>query len=134
MEIGDALVAYLLAYPGLAALIGTKLEPDSMPPGAALPYVTYMTVSDVKDHTLQGISELEHPVYQFTSYATTKASARAIVNQIKAALSDYHGTMSGVTVQYIQLVNELPSSYVSADGLIKTFTHDLEFKIYYEKE
>ena len=56
---------------------------------------------------------------QFSAYATTKASARAISNQIKAALSDYSGTMSGITIQYIKLVNEMSTAETSGDGTKK---------------
>lgn len=134
MEIEEALVARLLAWPGLTALIGQRLYPEEIPQNDSLPAVFYLDISDNKVHTLTGIHRVEQPIKQFTVYAATKASAKAVANQIKLALSDYQGTLSGVQVQWIKLINELANQYKSSDGVIRTFTHDLEFQIYYEKE
>lgn len=135
MEIEEAVVAYLKAYTGLTALTSTRIFPDERPQDVTtLPSITYMLVSDVKQHTLTGKLKQERPVYQFSVYAATRASAKAVAAQIKAALSDYHGTMSGVVVEKIQLNNELCSTYKSTDGSIKTTIADLEFEITYIRE
>ena len=128
-EIEEALVAHLLAQPGLTALIGNRLYPDLLEDDTSLPAVVYLSVSDTKDHTLAGQLDLESPVIQFTAYATTKAGAKAVAAQLKTALSDYHGTLSGVPVQYIKLLNELSSSSTTADGMVRVFTTDLEFEV-----
>lgn len=133
-ELQEALTTYLKAYAGLTALISTRLFPDEIPQGTTLPAVFYINISDVKSHTLTGQLALESPMIQYTVYASTKPSARAVANQIKAALKDYVGTLSGVTIQYIRLINELSNKYTSPDGTIRVFTHDLEFQINYIKE
>lgn len=133
MDIYDALVAKLKATAGLTALIGARLYPDEVPQSTTLPAVFYMTVSDIKDHHLTAQSPLEGPTIQITTYATTKASAAAVAEQIKTALVDFVGVLSGITVQYIQLINENPGMYKSADGTVKTYTHDLEFQVWYER-
>lgn len=134
MSIYEALVAYLGTVSGLSALIGTRLYPDDLPQSEELPAVFYLTVSDVKDHVYGSIQAVESPNIQFTVYADTKAEAQAVAEVIKTALSDYHGTMSGVTVQYIHLINELPSLYKSQDGTTRNYAHDLEFEVIFNKE
>lgn len=134
MEIEEAFTAYLLAYPGLAALISSRLYPDRRPQTSALPSVTYIDVSDVKLHTLAGQSKQESPMKQFTVYAATKPSARAVANQIKLALVDYSGTMGGLVIQKIELQNELSSTEQNTDGTGYENIIDLEFEIVYEKE
>ena len=128
-EIEETLRTYLLTKAALTALVGTRIFPDDVSDGAALPAVVYQKISDIKDHTLTGISPLESPMIQFSAYATTKASARAISNQIKAALSDYSGTMSGITIQYIKLVNEMSTAETSGDRTQKIYVDDLEFEV-----
>lgn len=130
-EIEEALKTYLLSQTGLTALIARRYFYDVAKQGEILPYVVCLCVSDVKEHTHQGQNSLESPNYQFTAYASTRAGARAVAQQIKTALCDYVGTMSGTVVQYITLQNELPSTETSADGTIKVHTVDLEFQIYY---
>ena len=134
MSIYEALVAYLGTVAGLSALIGTRLYPDDVPQDADLPAVFYLTVSDVKDHVYGSVQAVESPNIQFTVYADTKSEAQAVAEVIKTALSDYEGVMSGVTVQYIHLINELPSLYKSPDGTTRTYAHDLEFEVIFNKE
>jgi hypothetical protein len=134
MHTEEAFTVYLLAQTALTALISTRFFPDVLPQGTALPAVTYQCISDVKYHTLTGQLEMESPNYQFTVFAATRTSARAVANQIKTILSDFAGTMGDVTIQYIMLQNELPNTETASDGTIKTHTVDLEYTIYYNKE
>lgn len=134
MELEEALTSYLLGYPGLAALIDDKLYPDELPQGIKLPTIIYSKISDVKDHTLVGQNRLESPMLQFTAFAETKTAARAIANQLKAALCDFQGMMSGLEVQYIKLENEITSHERTPDGTLKIYAEILEFEINYVKE
>lgn len=134
MEIEQALRSYLLTRSGLTALVGARIFTDDLSDGAALPAVIYFKVSDVKDHILTGQSNLERPVFQFSAYATTKTAARAITNQLKAALCDYSGTLSGIVIQYIQLQNEMSTIQTAGDGAQRVYVEDLEFEVNFEKE
>lgn len=132
-ELDDALYAYLSTYAGLTALISTRVYPNELPQGTTLPAVVYITISDIKNHTLTGQSKLENPMIQFTAYSLTRATARAVANQIKTALADYHGTLSGLVIQKIELENEMSSIETNSDGTLKVYTNDLEFQVFYEK-
>lgn len=140
MEIDDAILVRLKAYAGLTALVGQRIFPNLVPQGQALPAVTFMTVSDIKNHILTGQLALEQPMIQYTARATTKAAARAVANQIKAALNDFSGTLSGIVVQHIRLENEIQSADVDetksgAGGgdLAKTYYVDLEYEVSFER-
>ena len=144
MEIEEAFTAYLKTKAGLTALIthqvpkqggGTVSEiclySDEIPKGKPLPAVSYIKISDLKDHTLTGQVTLERPMFQFTAFALTKVAARNVANQLKAALMDYAGTMGGITIQWIRLENELSNLETSPDGTIKIYTESLEYQINY---
>ena len=131
MEIEEALTTYLLAQSGLTVLIERRFFYDILPEKCELPAVCVINISDVKDHTLTGQLKLERPVFQFTAYAQTKAQAKNVAEQIKKALQDFQGSMSGIEIQYIKLLNELSTLYTSPDGLIQAYTTDLEFEINY---
>ena len=133
MTIEDALTAFILAQTGLTALIGRRYFYDVLPMGTALPAVVCKCVSDVKIHTHQGQASSEEPSYDLTAYASTRSGARAVAEQIKAALCDYVGTMSGLAIEYCTLLNELPDTLTNADGTIKIHTVTLEFEIDYKK-
>lgn len=139
-EIEEAIKTYLLTRAGLTALVSTRVFLDEVSNGEALPAVVYQQVSDVKSHYLTGQAKLEQPVYQYSAYATTKAAARNIAKQIKAALCDYSGTISGITVQLIRLNGEYHSRDRGDKGALNTiggydvYIEDLEFEINYVKE
>lgn len=133
MEIETAFKNYLLAYAGLTALIGDRFY-DELPQNATYPAVTYLKVSDNKDHLLAGISEVESPFFQFTAHAMTKVAARNVMNQIRAALCDYVGTMSGIVIQHIRLENDIGTLETSPDGIVKVQTESHEYQITFEKE
>ena len=133
MHIEEALVAHLLAQTGLTALISRRFFYEELPQDTILPSVTCIKISDIKDHTLTGQSELERPTYQLTTWASTKAGARAVAEQIKSILSDYQGTMGGITVQKIELQTEMSSLEKSPDGTTKVYFEDLEYQINYIK-
>lgn len=132
MNIDAALRAYLLTKADLTALIGTKIYPDEAPQGTALPYVTYIDVSDIKQHTHDGQLPDEQPIKQYTVYAATKSQSKVIAELIKAALKDQSGVFSGVTVQYITLLNEFSSSERIDTTTI--YFVDLEYLINFIKE
>lgn len=121
MEIEEALRTHL------KTTISTPITPDTF---NGLPAITYIKISDIKDHTLEGQSKLERPMIQFTVYASGKSDARTTANKIKTALCDFQGTLSGIFVQKIELQNEI-SSY---EDSIKAHTEDLEFQIFYERK
>jgi len=131
LEIEEALTTYLLAQTGLTALIDGRFSFDIRPEQDPLPAVVCINISDVKDHHLTGQTTYESPVYQFTAYATTRAGAMAVGDQLKTALKDYHGTMSGLVVQYIKILNELRNTYTQ-DGMV-IHTYDLETEVYFER-
>lgn len=129
-NLDEALYTYLTGHTGLKALISTRVYPEEAPQSAALPHVVVQKISDTKDHFLSGICTLERPIYQFSAIATTKAVAKQVAVQLKSALSDYHGTLSGNTVQWASLLNEFSSMEKSPDGTLKIYFEDLEFEIY----
>ncbi len=134
MEIEEALTTYLLAQTGLTSLIDRRLHSDYLPERATYPAVVWINVSDVKLHSLSGQLSLTSPMIQYTAYATTKAQAKTVANQLTLALNDFQGTMSGVEVQYIKLVNEFSSVDTIADGTTKINMTDLEYEVNFTKE
>jgi hypothetical protein len=133
MDIYQALEAKLKATAGLTALIGARLYPDEIGQGITLPAVFYRTISNEPLYTHEGVSNQESPNIEFVVYAETKASASAVAAQIRTALTDFVGVLSGITVQHIRIINDLPSRYTSADGTVKYNTHNLEFEVTYER-
>jgi hypothetical protein len=98
----EGLYAYLSTYAGLTSLISTRVYPLVIPQGATLPCLTYQRISTNRSlsHDSSGIgSELTSSRFQFDAWATTALSAKAITDQVRAALNGKKGTMASVTIQ-----------------------------------
>jgi hypothetical protein len=132
MKIDEALRAYLLTKAPLTALIGTRILSNDIADGVELPCVVYQKISDAKEQTYSGLSGFEHPVFQYTAYATTKAPAEAIAEQLLLAFKDCHGSVGGMTVQYTEIMNEFSSHGYMPDGK-KAYACGPEVKVYYER-
>jgi hypothetical protein len=132
--IEEALTTYILAQAGITALISRRFGFDEMPLGTELPYLTAGCISNVLTHTHQGQNAGESPIYQITAYAATRKTARSLAEAVKAALCDFSGTMGGLEVAYITLLNDLPDTLSNSDGTVKIHAVALEFQIDYYKE
>lgn len=117
----EGLVSYLTGYSGLTALISTRVYPFKIPQAATLPCLTYQRISTPRSlsHDSSGIgNELAHPRFQFDAWATTYASAKAISDQVRAALNGHTGSMGGVTIR-AALVDDERTSFEPETNLFR---------------
>ena len=94
--IEEGIKGRLTAFAGLVALISTRTFEGGIPQGETLPCVTFNRISTPRIHThdTSGSTGLAHPRFQFDAWATTYASAKAITDQVRAALNGYKGTIT----------------------------------------
>jgi hypothetical protein len=130
--IEEALRTYLLTQTSLTALIGDKIYPGRPDQNATMPYIVLIDISNVFDHTHEGQSSLESPVKQLTIYSTVKAQSMAIAGFVKTAIRDFSGTLSGLLIHWIKLMNEFSTVENIAEG-IDAYIVDIEFEINYYK-
>ena len=109
----EGLVSYLKAFSGLTALISTRVYLMFIPQAATLPCVTVTRISTARILTMDSsgsTGDLAHPRFQFDAWATTYASAKAIIDQVRAALNGHVGaTGTGVTIRAALVESEVPS-------------------------
>jgi hypothetical protein len=134
MHIDQALMAYLKSLAGLTALVGTRIHFIRVPQGTAMPYVIILDVSNVIPADLKGVLDIEEPNKQISTYASTKEGATAVADQLRNALDDFSGTLSGITVQHIRRLTDTMTDYLGEDGTTPVHIADLEFSITYRKE
>lgn len=100
MTIDEALFLYLTdASTQTGALIGDRLYPLNLPQNPTYPAVTYQQITGQLTSTGQSEpGDLEDALYQFDGYATSHKAAKALAGAIRADLSGYQGTLSGIKV------------------------------------
>jgi hypothetical protein len=89
MTIGTDLYTKLTGTAGVAALVGTRVYPMRLPPGAAMPAITYSRVSGAREQALAGASFLPHPVFEISCWATTYAGADALAAAVRTAIDGW---------------------------------------------
>lgn len=118
----EGLKSYLAGYSGLSALISTRVYHMRIPQGATLPCLTYQRVSTPREitHDISGSSgALAHPRFQFDAWAATYASAKAITDQVRAALHGKKGSIgtapNSITIRAALVQDERPSYEADVD-------------------
>ncbi len=117
MDIMQAVRTQLAATAGVTALVGNRIHPLRLPPGGALPAITYQMVSDPRQYTHDGAAGLAQPRIQITCWGETDSngnslysSAKALAAAVRVALSAFSGTLGGaggVFTGYCFTANEI---------------------------
>lgn len=97
---------HLLNTSGVTALIDERAYHDVAPTKVIIPYVTFQRISTPRIRDLQGLSGLAHPRFQIDAWAVSRASAKAIIDAVRAAFDGHSGTASGVTVKAVSSQDE----------------------------
>jgi hypothetical protein len=115
----EALIAYLLAGPAVAALLGDRLTPGVRTQGAPLPAGVFNVISDLPDYTNSGPSGTVQARIQLAAYGDTYASAKALARAMRDRISGLRVTTGGWHIQGVFQQNARD-----------TFTHDAPEKIH----
>ena len=92
-----AFVAVIKSAAPVAAIIGTRIFPDSAPQGTPAPYVVFSELSTVAEESQADCNGLDGSNVEFACYADTTREAIALRSAVRAALTP-PGAVSGATV------------------------------------
>jgi hypothetical protein len=115
----ETVIAWLLAAPALAALIGERLTPGVRTQGAPLPALVFNLISDLPDYSNDGPTGLTQARIQLDAYGATYAEAKAVARAANARVSGWRGTVGGWAIQGVFQQNARD-----------TFNHDAPEKIH----
>lgn len=94
-----AVVGLLLARSELAALVGTRIDPDVMADSPTYPAVTFQRMSGSSERGALSDPPLKSAVYQVSAWAKNREDARAVSKQIRLAMDRKRQvTVNGVLV------------------------------------
>jgi hypothetical protein len=132
----EGLVSYLSGYAGLTALISTRVYVLDKPQGVSYPCVTFQRVDTPRIHTHDmsgGTGTLAHPRIQFDAWAVTYAAAKAITDQLRAALNGKTGSIGSganiVTIRAALVDGENPTK----DETLNMYRSQSDFIIWQEE-
>lgn len=93
------LAPLLLTSPALVALVGDRVDWDTLPQGSPRGTISMHVVSGIVDYHMRGSSGLEFARIQLDCRDATAAKARAIAEALKAKLSGFRGIYQGYQFQ-----------------------------------
>ena len=105
-SIEGALVAILEGDATVNSLVGTKIFPNKVPQGTAMPAITYQQISGPRDHVMAGPTGLVDARYQFNCWSDKYAQAKEVFEAVRIILDGYSGTVNSRQIDGIRLENE----------------------------
>jgi hypothetical protein len=83
------LVAHLGAYGSLAAIVGARIYPESLPQEPTLPAMTYFQVSNAPAHVHDGSYNWALKRFQFDLFASTYLVCKQIKRELVLAMQAF---------------------------------------------
>lgn len=130
----ESLVAYLMAYSGLTALIGSnpvRIYWTRAPQAVAKPYVTMQRISGNRDTHMQGVSGLVESRVQVDCYGLTYAASKGVARAVEARISGLAFTQSG-TVFQVCILDAERDGYEDDATPDKLYRTSLDFIIWHK--
>lgn len=128
MRFVDVLYAYLSAYPGLVALVGTAVYPNRVAQDTPTPYVAMEENDRRKIYVHGGYCGSSIFFYQLSAYAGTKDQAELIAQQIASAMAAWPAANNSV-----RYAIEKGESDAYRQELGDASQIDLDYKIFYNE-
>lgn len=94
--LSDAIYTRLKNDTAIAALVGARIYPSSLPDGVTYPALSFFMVSDLRDHTLSGPINLSRPRIQIDIWSSKKTEMQKLSKLIRVALDGFSGPVGGV--------------------------------------
>ena len=129
---GEALIAKLLADSGVLALVATRVYPGVRPQAEPLPAIVYNMISANPSYSDDGEDGIEEARIQLDCWGVTYSSAKTVARAVKAALSAFGGTVSGVRFRYITLGLEHDIQEPGANSASYPFRTSLDFIVVFD--
>lgn len=123
------LAGLLLAHAPLAALIGNRIQWDTLPQGSPQPSIVMYVISGVTDYTMQGASGYVMTRVQFDCRGATAANARAVAEALEARLSGFRGEFGGYRFQGCFAQGQ--RTRFDKDSVTSWFTDSRDFTIHW---
>ncbi|SDP40613.1 Protein of unknown function [Filomicrobium insigne] len=127
----EAMIARLLADPGVAAYASTRIYPVSRPQGDLLPAVTLQRIDGGPTYSDDGETGLGNARVQIDTWAATYEVAKTLSRAVTASLSAFHGIVGGIDFQTILLNDARDFREAGGNQVEYLFRVSLDFNVWW---
>ena len=106
-DVEQALFTRLSGFAGLTALVSTRVFPVTLPQQVTYPAVVMQKVSAVRHPAFNTDSGVTSARFQVSAFGKTYSATKAVIDQVRAALQRFRGTVSTVVIQDIMVDGEI---------------------------
>ena len=133
-DLNNAIYEYLLADAGVSALAGTRIRPDVLDDGEAMPAILFYRISGIHQNTIAGtFGEIAETRVTIDCFAETRKKANEVAEAVRLAMIDFAGTRSGVKVR-TSVVDTGQSQFVNnpvGGTEVYRYVTSQDFRIFY---
>jgi len=132
--IETALFAIITGDATIESLIASRVYPNVVPQGAAMPAITYQQISGPRDHVMDGPSGLVGARFQLNCWSGDYAQARQLAEAVRKELNGYSGTVNTRQISAILLEDEgdMPQVRPGTDELMR-YGKRMDFIIWFKE-
>jgi len=95
---GSNIRTYLLTKSAITDLVATRIRPDVLAQGDALPAIIYTELYTNHQHTLTGAAGIEECLLELMCYSSTRAQADSLADLVRQQLQGFRGTAGAVEI------------------------------------
>lgn len=116
MSAERTLYSILSSTGAVTQLVGDRIYPVQIDQGAGLPAIAYQQISGPREHNVSGPIGWVRARYQITAWADTYLDAIDLATAIRVAVDGYSGTIAGLVIDHIFVVDEGDVPDLSAEN------------------
>lgn len=126
-DFSNAVRTRLTAHAGTAALISTRAYYAALPQNPTLPACTVQQISAPRISAMGADVDKVESRQQVRAIDSTRAGAKTLADQVRAALQRYSGTSASVVIHDCYLVDETDEGF---DGVTKLWSWRFDFMVW----
>ena len=130
----EAIVSILKNDTDVDGLVSTRIYPNEVPQGAAMPAISYEQASGDREHTMDGPVGMVDASFVLNCWSETYAGSRTLSGYVRIALDGYSGTVGSQYFWVIFLENESDNLQRIPDvKVIRRYSKQLTFTVWFEE-
>lgn len=132
--IETAIYSILVQDATINGLVSTRIYPNLIPQGKAMPAITYQQISGVRDAVMDGPTGLVAARFQINCWAKKYNDAKELTEAVRKELDGYSGTVNSRKIEVIMLEDEgdMPQILPGTD-VLKRHGKRLDFIVWFKE-